>query len=144
MNGEHLRFSNESFDVVYGHGVLQYTSDPGRMVREIHRVLKPGGEAILQVYNRRSWLYLLSKIMSTKLEHEDAPAFHTHILGEFRKLLSLFDKTQIIFERFPVKTRLHKGIKGMLYNAFFVGVFCAIPKPLVRRFGWHIIVKAVK
>jgi len=37
-------------------------------------VLKPGGEAIFQVYNRVSWLNALSKLMHVPLEHEDAPS----------------------------------------------------------------------
>jgi 2-polyprenyl-3-methyl-5-hydroxy-6-metoxy-1,4-benzoquinol methylase len=144
MDGEDLGFSAGTFDVVYAHGVLPYTGDVQRMTREIHRVLKPGGEAILQLYNRRSWLYLLSKIMSVKLEHEDAPAFHTHSLGELKGLLTPFKKTQIIVERFPVKTRLHGGFKGFFYNVLFVGIFNAVPRPLVRRFGWHFLAKAIK
>ena len=52
MNGECMQFPDNSFDVVYAHGVLQYTADTGKMIAEIHRVLKPGGEAIMMVYNR--------------------------------------------------------------------------------------------
>jgi len=144
MDGEQLEFGAGTFDTVYAHGVLPYTGDVQKMMREIHRVLKPGGEAILQLYNKRSWLYLLSKIMCVKLEHEDAPAFHTHTLGEFKALLTPFKKTQIIVERFPVKTRLHRGLKGFFYNFLFVGTFNAIPRPLVRRFGWHLLAKAIK
>ena len=51
-NAESLPYADASFDHVYGHGVIQYTSDPAQMVRECHRVLKPGGTAIFMVYNR--------------------------------------------------------------------------------------------
>ena len=40
MNGERLQFNHDSFDVVYAHGVLQYTGDIERMIQEIHRVLE--------------------------------------------------------------------------------------------------------
>jgi ubiquinone/menaquinone biosynthesis C-methylase UbiE len=43
MNGESMDFPDNTFDVVYAHGVLQYTADTNQMMREIHRVLKPGG-----------------------------------------------------------------------------------------------------
>ena len=33
----------------------------------------------------------------------------------------------------------HGGWKGALDNHLFVGTFNAIPKPLVRRFGWHLL-----
>ena len=29
-----MPFSDDSFDVVYAHGVLQYTADPARMIGE--------------------------------------------------------------------------------------------------------------
>ena len=51
MNGESMQFQDNSFDVVYAHGVLQYTADPEKMIAEIHRVLEPGGEFIVMVYN---------------------------------------------------------------------------------------------
>src|SRR2546428_2262803 len=40
---ENLDFPDESFDLVYAHGVLHHTPDPRQAVREIHRVLRPGG-----------------------------------------------------------------------------------------------------
>ena len=63
MNGEAMSFEDNTFDVVYAHGVLQYTANAARMIQEMHRVLKPGGEAIMMVYNRYSWLNALSKVM---------------------------------------------------------------------------------
>lgn len=139
MNGEAMEFADDSFDVVYAHGVLQYTDDIERMLSEIRRVLRPGGEAILMVYNRYSWLYLLSKLFGTKLEHEDAPAFGTFSTGEFKRMLSRFSRVRIVPERFPVKTRLHRGVKAGVYNTMFVGAFNLIPRPIVRPFGWHIM-----
>lgn len=144
MDGERLAFATSAFDVVYAHGVLPYTANVHRMLDEIHRVLKPGGEAILQVYNRRSWLYALSKVMKTRLEHEDSPAFHVHTQVEFRRMLSRFAGVRLTMARFPVKTRLHRGLKGILYNAMFVGCFNAIPRPLVQGLGWHIVAHATK
>src|SRR6266508_5101905 len=73
MNGEYMQFGDNMFDVVYAHGVLQYTADTEKMIAEIHRVLRPGGEAILMVYNKYSWLNLMRKVTRVSLEHEDAP-----------------------------------------------------------------------
>jgi ubiquinone/menaquinone biosynthesis C-methylase UbiE len=144
MNGECLEFADESFDVVYAHGVLQYTADIGTMLREIRRVLKPGGEAILMVYNRYSWLNFMSKLFGVKLEHEDAPVLNTFSISQFRKLLSEFAQVEIIPERFPVPTRLHHGIKAAVYNGVFVAAFNTLPKPLIRPLGWHLMAKAIK
>jgi len=138
-DGEHLPFPDNSFDLVYAHGVVQYTADPRRLVGECRRVLKPGGEAIFQVYNRISWLNALSKLMKVGLEHDDAPVLLKFSIGEFRKLLTGFSEVRIVPERFPVKSRLHGGWKGAMYNGLFVGTFNTLPRPLVRRFGWHLL-----
>jgi SAM-dependent methyltransferase len=138
-DGERLPFADNCFDLVYAHGVVQYTPDPQRLVDECRRVLKPGGEAVFQVYNRRSWLNALSKLMKVGLEHEDAPVLRKFTIGEFRRLLRGFREVRIVPERFPVKSRLHGGWKGTVYNGLFVGTFNALPRRLVRRFGWHLL-----
>jgi SAM-dependent methyltransferase len=138
-NGEELPFPANTFDLVYAHGVVQYTAHPHRLVAECHRVLKPEGTAIFQVYNRLSWLNALSKLMKVGLEHEDAPVLLKFSISEFRQLLSAFRTVRIVPERFPVRSRLHRGWKGALYNGLFVGAFNAVPVALVRRFGWHLL-----
>jgi ubiquinone/menaquinone biosynthesis C-methylase UbiE len=42
-DGERLPFRDESFDVVYSNGVLHHTPDTAGAIREVHRVLRPGG-----------------------------------------------------------------------------------------------------
>jgi SAM-dependent methyltransferase len=138
-DGEALPFPDASFDYVYAHGVVQYAADDRRVVAECHRVLRPGGTALFQVYNRISWLQLLSTLMKTPLEHEDAPVLRRYSIGEFRALVRPFASVEIVAERFPVRSRLHKGWKGAVYNAAFVGTFNALPRALVRRFGWHLL-----
>jgi SAM-dependent methyltransferase len=141
-NGEALPFEpfeDESFDVVYCHGVLQYTAEPRLMAEECRRVLKPDGEAIFMVYNRVSWLNALSKVMRVDLEHGDAPVLRKYSIGEYRELLSGFASVRIVPERFPVKTRLHGGFKGFAYNKVFVAAFEALPRAWVRPFGWHLM-----
>jgi SAM-dependent methyltransferase len=138
-DGEQLPFPDNSFDLVYAHGVVQYTASPHNLVAECRRVLKPGGEAIFQVYNRVSWLNALSKLMKVGLEHDDAPVLMKFSIGEFRRLLTGFREVTIVPERFPMKSRLHGGWKGAVYNGLFVGTFNALPRALVRRFGWHLL-----
>jgi SAM-dependent methyltransferase len=138
-DGEALPFRDASVDFVYAHGVAQYTTNDRQLVAECRRVLRPGGLAIFQVYHRRSWLHVLSKVMKVPLEHEDAPVLKRYTSGEFRDLLAGFSSVELVTERFPVKSRLHKGWKGTLYNTFFVGTFNAMPKALTRRLGWHLL-----
>ena len=138
-DGEHLPFPDGQFDLVYAHGVVQYTANDRALVAECRRVLKPGGTAVFQVYNRVSWLNALSKLMNVGLEHEDAPVLKKYSISEFRALLDGFSDVRIVEERFPVKSRLHGGWKGVLFNTFFVGTFNALPRAWVRRFGWHLL-----
>jgi ubiquinone/menaquinone biosynthesis C-methylase UbiE len=144
MNGEALQFSDNHFDVVYAHSVLQYTHDAARMIHELYRVLKPGGEAILMVYNRYSWLNALATLCRVELEHAEAPVFRLHSIPELKRMLRCFKRVDIIPERFPVPTRLHHGLQAAVYNAVFVTGFRLLPKALVRPFGWHLLAKAVK
>ena len=138
-NAEALPYPDASFDHVYGHGVVQYTADPARLIRECHRVLKPGGTAVFMVYNRVSWLNALSKVMKVPLEHEDAPCLRKFSIGEFRALLAPFAEARIVPERFPVKSRLHGGWKGWVFNTCFVGTFNLLPRSWVRTLGWHLM-----
>ena len=56
-DAENLDFADGSFDLVYSHGVLHHTPDTARAVQEIHRVLKPGGRAVVMLYHRNSYNY---------------------------------------------------------------------------------------
>ena len=143
-DGEALPFPDAEFDFVFAHGVVQYTSHDKALVDECRRVLKPGGTAVFQVYNRISWLHALSKVMKVPLEHEDAPVLKRYSAAEFRALLTGFRDVGLVAERFPVKSRLHGGWKGALYNTFFVGTFNALPRSWVRRFGWHLLAFCTK
>jgi len=54
-----LPFGASSFDCVISIGVFHHTGDVQRAIDETHRVLKPGGKAILMVYNQyayRQWM----------------------------------------------------------------------------------------
>ena len=50
-----LPIPNESLDFVYCIGVLQHTKEPGKIVAELLRCLKPGGEITLTFYENSSW-----------------------------------------------------------------------------------------
>ena len=143
-DGAALPVPDASVDVVYAHGVLQYSADPRGIVEEARRVLRPGGTAIFMVYNRVSWLMALSKVMKVGLEHQDAPGLHLYSIPEFERLLSGFRSVRIVPERFPVKSRLHHGWKAAAYNGAFVGLFNALPRRLVRRYGWHLMAFCAK
>ena len=56
-NAERLPFADASFDHVYSFGVIHHSPDVPAIVREIYRVLRPGGTCCVMVYNRTSINY---------------------------------------------------------------------------------------
>jgi SAM-dependent methyltransferase len=56
-DAESLDFPDNSFDLVYSHGVLHHTPNTAGAIREAHRVLKPNGRAIVMLYHRDSYNY---------------------------------------------------------------------------------------
>ena len=143
-DGEYLAFEDESFDSVFAISSIPYTQNPEKMIREIHRVLKKGGEAYLVVYNSGSWLNMLFRIFNMKSQREDAPAFHKYSIKEFERLLRVFSGVKITTDRFPIKTDRDNKIHTALYNNIFVPIFNLIPKKYLKSYGHHTIAIAVK
>ncbi|MEZ5124142.1 MAG: class I SAM-dependent methyltransferase [Solirubrobacterales bacterium] len=54
-----LPFADGEFDFVSSQGVIHHTTEPEAILRELHRVLRPGGTGSIMVYNRDSvWMHL--------------------------------------------------------------------------------------
>jgi ubiquinone/menaquinone biosynthesis C-methylase UbiE len=62
-DAERLPFADGSFDRVSSNGVLHHTPDIAAALCEIRRVLRPGGEARIIVYNRASLHYWLDQVL---------------------------------------------------------------------------------
>jgi SAM-dependent methyltransferase len=58
-DAENLAFPSGEFDLVYSWGVIHHTPDTQRVVRQIYRVLKPGGIARVMIYNKWSLVGLM-------------------------------------------------------------------------------------
>jgi SAM-dependent methyltransferase len=93
---EPLAFEEASFDVVVAGELLEHLRDPGRLVGDVRRVLRPGGTFVASVPNayrlKNRVRFLLGR------EPEDDP---THLQmfspGDVRKLLREFEGPQLHF-----------------------------------------------
>lgn len=91
-----LPFNNSSFDLVFWGDNIEHVFFPGKILLEIHRVLKPKGRLILSTPNQAYWRYRIFTFVTGKLprtEGEDNPPWEwTHIRfftrGILKKLLS--------------------------------------------------------
>jgi SAM-dependent methyltransferase len=61
-----LPFRDGSFDAVYSMGTIEHFRDPETAVGEIHRVLRPGGRAVVGVPNR--WDPFLRPLLAAVLQ----------------------------------------------------------------------------
>lgn len=66
-NAEALPFPDESFDHVYSFGVIHHSPNTETIVREMHRVLRPGGTFCIMVYNKASINYYVEIMFLRKL-----------------------------------------------------------------------------
>jgi ubiquinone/menaquinone biosynthesis C-methylase UbiE len=57
MDAQDLQFPDATFDYVHAWGCIMHMPDTGKAISEIHRVLKPGGKALIYIYNRNSWTF---------------------------------------------------------------------------------------
>lgn len=144
MDGEAMTFPDNHFDFVYCHTVLHFTPDPQKMVQEIHRVLRPRGQAIMMMINRCSWLYFMHRTAGMNIDYMDSPVFHKLDPHQFADITALFPERRVRLYRFPVKTEVHKGWKAFLYNTLFVGGYNALPQSLIGNTGYHMLAFANK
>jgi len=107
-DAEALPFSDESFDVVYSWGVLHHSPDTPKAIREVYRVLQPGGVARVMIYHKWSMIGLMLWIRygllrlqpwrgleSIYAEHLESPGTKAYSITEARKLFAQFHDVQI-------------------------------------------------
>ena len=91
--GEQLPLASEQFDLVICTQVLQYVDDPAAVLAEIHRVLKPGGCALVSVpavYPRDSdhdgWRFMAGSLrfLLREFKEVEVVAEGSSITGVFR------------------------------------------------------------
>lgn len=152
-DAERLPFEDNRFDVVYSNGVIHHTPNARSVVREIHRVLKPGGRAIVMVYAENSlhyWRNLvwaiglrqgqladwsMGEIMSRSVERSDNAGARPLVkVYTRRRLRELFDG----FAGIEIVQRQMVGAEKPRFLQW-------VPLPLLGQLmGWNLVIKARK
>lgn len=116
-DAENLGFRDETFDLVYSNGVLHHTPDTARAVREVHRVLRPGGTALVMLYHRDSYNYwinirVLRGISFALMRRGVSPGWIGVLTGVSPALLEEYDRAIRGRSRWTVQDLLNNNTDG--------------------------------
>jgi len=98
VNGdaENLCFQDETFDRVRAIGSLHHMPDSQKALKEIHRVLKKGGDFIFMFYNKDSIRYNVTFKYNTRKKQKNADDLVNEIDGKDNPLGVAFSKRQLL------------------------------------------------
>ena len=136
-----LSFADESFDGVYSIGVVHHTGDTPRALREIRRVLKPGGLAVIShIYRRPSFFWALSKLGRENIEfkEEDAPVIDFFTEGEVLEMLEGFELEELTRDHYRALPIARQGLKAILYRYGFRPVYNLLPTSVAKKYAHKI------
>jgi ubiquinone/menaquinone biosynthesis C-methylase UbiE len=118
MDAEKLEFPDNSFDYIWTWGVIHHSSRTDKILKEMQRVLRPNGRALVMVYYRNWWnywfcagflrglmmgrLFKLGSIHSVMQEWWDGAIARFYTIDEWK---------QIVSENFDIKKTLICGGK---------------------------------
>jgi len=151
-DAENLPFPDNTFDVVYSNGVIHHTPNTERVIGQIHRVLKPGGKAIIMVYAENSWHYWASIVgryglRNGMLERNSVGDMMSQLVemtaNDARPLVKVYTAKRLraMFRAFHdisiVKRQLTPGEVPLLLKPVPIAA-------LERLWGWNLIIKGVK
>lgn len=160
MDAEKTKFKDSSFDIIYSWGVIHHSPNTNKIVDEIFRILKPGGEARIMIYHKwsvvgymlwiryallkfRPWLSL-TYIYSNYLE---SPGTKAYTIKEAKKLFGKFSSTSIEIEL--THGDLLESEVGQNHRGIYLKIAKIIwPRKLIRfmlyKHGLFMLIKAKK
>jgi ubiquinone/menaquinone biosynthesis C-methylase UbiE len=154
-DAENLPFESNSFDLGYSYGVLHHTPNTEKAIGELVRVVRPGGEIKIMLYNRHSlnalnlWLkFALLKGRPWKSfhwvlwNHQENICTKAYTKGEVRQLLSSLKMKDIQVRAVMMDTNF-----GMGYSGFsrLVRLLARFPIRFTESWwGWNLLISARK
>lgn len=145
-------FADNTFDVVYSNGVIHHTPHTAAVVKEIHRVLKPGGKAIVMVYAENSIYYwrtvrdkgLIGGELKQISPGETMSQYVEKTSTGTKPLVKVYTARSLkrLFQDFKNKSVCKRQLTEPEKPQNF---FRRLPLHILERFiGWNLIIKATK
>ena len=145
-DAENLSFKDSTFDIVYSYGVLHHTPNTTQAIKEVYRVLKPGGIARIMIYHKWSivgfmlWIRYgllafrpfmgLAEIYDRYLE---SPGTKAYSVSEAKKLFCAF--TDVEIDTFLSHADLLESGAGQRHGGIALRIARRIwPRKLIRMF----------
>lgn len=159
-DAENLPLQDNTFDLVYSWGVLMCTPDTPKAIREVYRVLKPGGTAKIMIYHKYSmvgymlWLrYALlggkpfTPLLDIYMKYLESPGTKAYSVEEARKLFMDYEIESI--NTFLTHGDLLTSGAGQRHQGFLLTLARLIwPQQLIRglfpRHGLFMTIEARK
>lgn len=146
-DAENLPYKDNYFDFIYSWGVLHHTPDTQKAIDEAFRVLKPGGEICIMLYNRKSLVSLqmyfffgllrlrpFAKLNDLYSKYHESPGTKVYTPGEISLMFTKFAKINIFNQVTCYDLRCAR-------NSFFPFILSEfVPKGI----GFFNIVKGIK
>ncbi|MCI5188756.1 MAG: class I SAM-dependent methyltransferase [Candidatus Electrothrix sp. AS4_5] len=133
-NAEQLSFSDNSFSCVYSYGVLHHTPNTAKSIKEIYRVLRPKGHAVIMLYHKRSLNNFAHWVTGKGFENAkgdiDAPVTSRFKKDEVYNMCAAFNSCDIKIEY------LFGAGWGKIYNIVPKHVYTMLSKLA----GWHLVI----
>jgi ubiquinone/menaquinone biosynthesis C-methylase UbiE len=120
-DAERLPFDDQSFDIVFSYGVLHHSPDTAQAIREVCRVLRPGGTAKIMIYHARSVtgyiLWLRYALLAGRPFRSLRDIYAHHLESPGTKAFTV-ERAREMFERFSsVDIQIELGLGDLLEGA---------------------------
>jgi len=142
IDAEWLPYADNTFELVYSWGVIHHSAHPEKMIDEVHRVLKPGGQFLGMMYGRHSLVALRFWVRHALLagrpwrsmtdviaSHVESPGTKAYTVAELRQLFGAF----ATFSAEPIITAPDRADWPRFVSRFFPD-----------DWGWFILLRARK
>lgn len=156
MDAEDMAFPDDTFDFVWSWGVIHHSADPAAILREMFRVLKPGGEVRLMVYHRHaffSWYCLARGLLSGRVfrgmsaariisHYSDGHIARSYSSREFEAFVGqggfVDVATSIVGQTAELYPLPGRGALGSLKRRLVAATPDAVATALLSRFGYFL------